>query len=96
VGDSPASDDGWGCRALDVNGDDTIDTLDYCPSIIPTQFVQERLVTGAPNAGAVLVEVFYHHYQVLNLPFFNLIANPLRVHAYSIFPNSSAEPSATP
>jgi len=92
----PAEDDGAGCRVVDMTGDGTVDSADYCPSVISDEFVQDRLVAGAPNAGVVLVEVFYHHYQVLNLPFFNLIANPLRVHAYSFFPNPSAEPSATP
>jgi hypothetical protein len=87
---------GAGCRALDINNDSVVDSLDYCPSTIDASFVSSRLVSTAPNAGLVLVEVFYHHYQVLNLPFFNLIANPMRVHAYSFFPNPSAEPSATP
>jgi hypothetical protein len=91
----PSGDGQPGCRALDIDNSGTIDSADYCPSTISASDVGAKLVSGAPNAGLVLVEVFYHHYQVLNLPFFNLIANPLRVHAYSFFPNPSAEPTAT-
>jgi hypothetical protein len=51
---------------------------------------------GDLNNAVVVVEVFYNHYQRLGLPFFNYLPNPIRTYAYSIFPQPSAEPTATP
>ncbi len=50
---------------------------------------------GQLNDAIVLVEVFYHHHQQLNLPFYNLLPDPILTYAYSFFPLPSAEPTAT-
>ena len=52
--------------------------------------IKAKLVSGAPKTGAVLVEVFYHYHQILNL--LEGWTGPIAVHAYSILPLSGAEP----
>lgn len=51
-----------------------------------------RLDAGAPPTGVLLIEVFYHYDQKLNLPIFNLV-NPIPVHSFAIMPLSAAEPT---
>lgn len=53
--------------------------------------IATKLVSGAPSSGAVLVEVFYHYHQILNL--LEGWTGPIAVHAYSIMPMSGAEPT---
>jgi len=55
--------------------------------------IAAKLVSGAPSSGAVLVEVFYHYHQILNL--LEGWTGPIPVHTYSIMPLSGAEPTAT-
>lgn len=52
--------------------------------------ISAKLVSGAPKTGAVLVEVYYHYHQILNL--LEGWTGPIEVHAYSILPLSGAEP----
>jgi len=58
------------------------------------------LIDGtAPNTGVLLVEIFYNYHQLLKM--FNtfsggLLPDPILVHAYSVMPLSSAEPTPTP
>ncbi|MCG2785741.1 MAG: pilus assembly protein [Anaerolineae bacterium] len=52
--------------------------------------ISAKLVSGAPKTGAVLVEVFYHYHQILNL--LEGWTGPIAVHAYSILPLAGAEP----
>jgi hypothetical protein len=61
----------------------------------PTPVGGGGTVYGDLNNAVVVVEVFYNHYQRLGLPFFNYLPNPIRTYAYSIFPQPSAEPTAT-
>ncbi|NDJ86107.1 MAG: pilus assembly protein [Chloroflexi bacterium] len=49
-----------------------------------------------PNNAIVLVEIFWEHEQLLDLPFFTWIGNPIDLHVWSFFPVSSVEPTATP
>ncbi len=56
--------------------------------------ISAKLVSGAPSAGAVLVEVYYHYHQILGL--MEGWTGPILVHTYSIMPLSGAEPTATP
>mgnify|MGYP005848253163 CR=1 FL=1 len=49
-----------------------------------------------PPGGIVLVEVFWMHDQLLNLPFFNMLANPLEIYVWVMFPNSFVQPTPTP
>jgi hypothetical protein len=65
--------------------------------------IRARLVADAPNAGVLLVEIYYNYPQLLKLPVFSnssflgvrfsLIPDPIPVYVYTIMPISSAEPS---
>ncbi|HAE58816.1 MAG TPA: hypothetical protein DCG54_04725 [Anaerolineae bacterium] len=46
---------------------------------------------GAPNTGAILIEVYYHYNQILNL--LQGWTGPIELHAFSIMPLSAAEPT---
>jgi hypothetical protein len=60
--------------------------------------IQNDFLSSAPHSkGLVLVEVYYCYHQVLNLPIISqFIANPLRLHTYSIMPAPEAIPTPTP
>jgi hypothetical protein len=68
--------------------------------------IRSRLISGAPNAGVLLVEVLYNYPQMLKLPVFSnseflgvkfsIIPDPIPIYAYSIMPISSAEPKQNP
>jgi hypothetical protein len=59
--------------------------------------VHDRLVSGAPDTGIVLVEVFYSYSQILKMPFFTtFVPDPIQVHTYAFMPLSAAEPTPTP
>lgn len=45
-----------------------------------------------PNYGLVLVEMYWNSYQLLQLPLYSWVGNPLRLHVWSIFPVTAAEP----
>ena len=53
---------------------------------------------GAPtDKGRVVVEVYYCHEQLLNLPILsNLLPNPVPLHAYSFMPAPAVAPTPTP
>lgn len=56
------------------------------------------LVPSAPTEkGSVLVEIYYCHEQLLNLPLLSdLLPNPIPLHAYSFMPAPAAAPTPTP
>jgi len=56
------------------------------------------LVTDAPTEkGSVLVEIYYCHEQLLNLPLLSdLLPNPVPLHAYSFMPAPAVAPTPTP
>ena len=56
--------------------------------------IKAKLVSDAPKTGAVLVEVYYHYHQILNL--LEGWTGPIKVHAYSILPFAGAEPTEIP
>ena len=68
--------------------------------------IRARLVSDAPNAGVLLVEIYYNYPQLLKLPVFSnssflgvrfsLIPDPIPVYVYTIMPISSAEPTQGP
>ena len=63
------------------------------PSIFSTANIEENLLTDAPNAGIILVEVHYNYHQVLALPWLTpFLPDPVHLRAYSVFPCSAAEP----
>ncbi len=49
-------------------------------------------ITAIPNYGLVLVEITFASEQLLGLPFFTWVGNPIDVHIWGIFPVSAAEP----
>ena len=58
--------------------------------------IESRLAAEAPSTGVLVVEVFYYYDQVLGLPWLSMMPNPFPVHAFTIMPLSSAEPTPTP
>jgi hypothetical protein len=56
------------------------------------------LVPSAPtNKGSVLVEIYYCHEQLLNLPLLSdLLPNPIPLHAFAFMPAPAAAPTPTP
>jgi len=59
--------------------------------------IESRLDPLAPTSGLVLVEIFYDYHMVLGLPWITaFVPDPIPLHAYTIMPNSSVEPTATP
>ena len=55
-------------------------------------------IPSAPlDKGRVVVEVYYCHEQLLNLPILaNLLPNPVPLHAYSFMPAPAVAPTPTP
>jgi hypothetical protein len=77
-------DDGWSRNGISV-------------SQLTTADVEGRLVASAPASGVLLIEIFYHYWQALNLPVFsNVIPNPIPLYTFAIMPLSAAEPTPTP
>lgn len=59
--------------------------------------ISSRLDSSAPNTGYVLVEVFYNYDQKLKLPWITaFVPDPVLLHAFTIMPLTSAEPTPTP
>jgi hypothetical protein len=56
--------------------------------------IAAKLVGGAPDTGAILIEVYYHYHQILNL--MEGWTGPIALHSYSIMPLSAAEPTGGP
>ena len=81
-----------------------------CPTTQSSHFTSDtirgQLISGAPNAGILLVEIFYNYPQLLKLPFFSnndfmgvkfsLVPDPIPTYVYTIMPISSAEPTLGP
>ena len=61
-----------------------------------TDILNESSIRNDRPNGFVIVEVFYEHKQLLNLPIVSqIIPDPIVVRAYSIMPVSAAEPTPT-
>jgi hypothetical protein len=55
------------------------------------------LPSGPTDKGVVLVEIYYCHEQLLNLPLLSsLIPNPVPLHAFAVMPAPQAAPTPTP
>jgi hypothetical protein len=55
------------------------------------------LPSGPTDKGMVLVEIYYCHHQLLNLPILSdLLPNPIPLHAYTVMPAPQAAPTPTP
>ncbi len=72
-------------------------TISFQPNVTNAD-VQASFQSGAPTSrGYVLVEFYYCHHQVLNLPILSdFIPTPLRIRAYSFMPAPEALPTPTP
>jgi hypothetical protein len=63
------------------------------PSIFSAADIGNTRVSGAPNAGILVVEVHYNYHHVLSLPWMTVwLPNPLHLRAYTIMPIRSGEP----
>lgn len=59
--------------------------------------IQKRLQSGAPPAGVLLVEIFYHYHHKLRMPvFMALVGDPIEVYSYAMMPLAAAKPEDTP
>jgi hypothetical protein len=85
-------DDGWSLNEEGGRGGGG----DKKPSAFSIADINTRLqgMAGSPSTGVVLVEVFYEHFQALNLPLVSQISalNPLSLHVYTFMPMKKAAP----
>lgn len=66
-------------------------------SKIPNSDIQALVISDAPPAGILLVEVFYAYHQTLALPWLRpFLPDPVMLHAYTMMPLSAAEPTSSP
>jgi hypothetical protein len=64
-------------------------------SIFTVTDITNTRVSGAPNAGILVVEVHYNYHHVLGLPWMTaVISNPLHLRAYTVMPIRAAEPAS--
>lgn len=88
--------------AIDVRfptayGDSGVSLCSHYFSSFTSAQVNALLDTSAPNAGIVLVEIYFEYEQVLGLPWIRaVLPEPLVLHAYSFMPNTAVEPTPTP
>ena len=77
-------DDGW---SLNGNHDSEFTTAE----------IQSRLSPSAPATGIVLVEVFFAHHHIFQLPVGQqFLPDPVELRAFTIMPLIAAEPTPTP
>jgi len=65
-------------------------------SVVTKSQIASKLINTAPSTGMALVEIFYARHKVLGVPGFEIVPDPLLIHAYAIFPLVSIEPTKTP
>ena len=83
-------------RLPEVMGENGVSLCNHYASKITSAQIQSRLDAAAPTSGLVLVEIYYDYDQVLALPWITaFVPNPIHLHAYTIMPNSNAEPTPT-
>jgi hypothetical protein len=62
----------------------------------PLKNINDLLDPAAPNAGVVVVEIWYSYHMILGLPWITaFMPNPVPLYAYSVMPNAVAEPTPT-
>ena len=63
----------------------------------PTVGAGTTVPGGPTDKGIVLVEIYFCHEQLLNLPIISdLLPNPVRLHAFAVMPAPMAAPTPTP
>lgn len=81
--------------------------VDGVPGCIGSEFSTEEIETllngvsaleneHSPNNGLLVVEIFWHHRQLLQLRWFQIIGDNFEIHAWAMFPVTAVEPTATP
>jgi hypothetical protein len=68
------------------------------PTVGPTTPTPDPSAPGGPtDKGMVLVEIYYCHEQLLNLPLLSsVLPNPIPLHAFAVMPAPEAAPTPTP
>lgn len=62
-------------------------------SMFTNEQIQSRIASGSPNAGILLVEVYYNYHQVMKLPWLApFVPDPILLRAYTMMPLAYAEP----
>jgi Flp pilus assembly protein TadG len=62
---------------------------------ISNAYIQSQVISDAPPAGILLVEVYYAYHQTLALPWLRpFLPDPVILHAYTMMPLSAAEPTS--
>lgn len=84
-----------GCRGSDFSLTEIEDTINRTMLDDSGDPITDLEIQNVPNFGIVLVEIHWTHYQLLNLPFFTWIGNPIPINVWSFFPVTAAEPTAT-
>jgi hypothetical protein len=80
-----------------ASGENGVTMCGHHTSAFTSAEIQSKLVAAAPNAGLVLVEIFFEYDMLLELPWITaFVPNPITLHAYSIMPNANVEPTPTP
>ena len=78
-------------------GENGVSMCNHYTSKITSATIASRLDPVAPTSGLVLVEIFFDYDQVLALPWITaFVPDPIRLHAFTIMPNSAVEPTPTP
>jgi hypothetical protein len=74
----------------------TVDPPKCDPPDQDLRSVDALLDPTAPNAGIVIVEIWYDYNQILALPWITaFLPDPIPLYAYSVMPNAAAEPTPT-
>ena len=64
---------------------------------LPTADINGMLDVNAPATGMVLIEVYHDYNMILGLPWITMfVPETITLHAYSIMPNTYAEPTPIP
>jgi len=102
--DTSASDNSENVRGFVLTGHHEVSDA---PGCIGSEFSTaeiEALLNGSsglenehtPNNGLLLVEIFWHHRQLLQLRWFTAIGDNFELHVWSMYPVTAIEPTATP
>jgi hypothetical protein len=104
AGDSDATDNSENIRGYVLTGHHEVSDSPGClGSEFSTAEIENLLNASTdlenentPNNGLLLVEVFWHHRQLLQLGFFTAIGDDFELNVWSMYPLTSLEPTATP
>ena len=84
------------CMGSQFNLSEIEDLLNRTTIFDDNSDITDDEIQYVPNNAIVIVEIYWEHEQLLGLPFFTWIADPIEIGVWSFFPVSAAEPTATP